>query len=283
MVHINTPPKISVIVAVLNGKATLQRCIDSIVRQTFHKWEIIAMDGGSADGTVDILKANDDSIAYWESEPDRGIYHAWNKALGHVKGEWICFMGADDFFWNSEVLEKMVPYLEREAARTRIVYGRVNVLSENGNLLGQYGRPWGQIRRSFRELASIPHQGVFHHHSLFDVHGKFDESLCIAGDYELLLRELKEGHAVFVPDIEVAGMQHGGVSSDPIYSLQALREIGRAAKKHEVGGLRLRWRWVYTKAYVRWLLKCVFGESFAGRITDIYRQLTNRVPLGRVR
>lgn len=80
----NRKPLISVIVAVYNGEKTLQHCIDSVSNQAYPHKELIIIDGGSTDGTVDILRADNDKIAYWESEPDKGIYHAWNKALDHV-------------------------------------------------------------------------------------------------------------------------------------------------------------------------------------------------------
>ena len=86
-------PLLTIIVAVFNGAKTLERCIDSVVQQTWPYKELIIMDGGSTDGTVDLLKRYDSKIKYWESRPDRGIYHAWNKALDHAEGEWICFIG----------------------------------------------------------------------------------------------------------------------------------------------------------------------------------------------
>ena len=74
-------PLISVIVAVFNGAKTLRQCIDSVDRQSYLNKELIIIDGGSKDGTVDIIKNNQGKIAYWVSEPDRGIFNAWNKAL----------------------------------------------------------------------------------------------------------------------------------------------------------------------------------------------------------
>ncbi len=78
----NIQPLISVIVAVYNGAKTLQHCIDSVANQAYPHKELIIMDGGSTDGTVDILEANDDRIGYWESKPDRGIYIDGSGALG---------------------------------------------------------------------------------------------------------------------------------------------------------------------------------------------------------
>ncbi len=81
-------PLISVIMAVYNGADSVRRCIDSVSAQTYQNRELIIIDGGSQDGTTDILKKNNDKITYWESKKDRGIYHAWNKALKHARGEW---------------------------------------------------------------------------------------------------------------------------------------------------------------------------------------------------
>ena len=108
---INSTPLISVVIAVYNGKATLQQCLDSVTQQTYSHVELIVIDGGSTDGTVDLIRANAQKIAYWISEPDRGIYNAWNKALAQAKGDWICFLGADDYLWNAQVIERMAEQL----------------------------------------------------------------------------------------------------------------------------------------------------------------------------
>ncbi|MGZ8195151.1 MAG: glycosyltransferase, partial [Methylosarcina sp.] len=81
-------PLISIVVAVYNGREVLQQCVDSIASQTYKNKELIVIDGGSKDGTVDLLMKNQDRIGYWLSEPDKGIYNAWNKALPKVRGEW---------------------------------------------------------------------------------------------------------------------------------------------------------------------------------------------------
>jgi glycosyltransferase involved in cell wall biosynthesis len=77
--------------------------MESILRQDYPNIEHIVLDGGSSDGTVDVLRKYDDRIALWKSEPDRGIYDAWNKGLALARGEWICFLGADDEFLSGAV------------------------------------------------------------------------------------------------------------------------------------------------------------------------------------
>jgi len=104
-------PVITIIVAVRNGERTLQRCIDSVTAEGYANKELIVFDGASTDGTGQILQANNDKITYWKSEADRGVYHAWNKALDRASGEWICFLGADDAFANRGMLASLAPRL----------------------------------------------------------------------------------------------------------------------------------------------------------------------------
>lgn len=100
-------PLISIIVAVYNNAVTLQRCIDSVASQSYPHKELVIIDGGSTDGTVEIIKRNSDKIDCWVSEPDRGIYHAFNKGLDRTKGDWIYFLGSDDYLWDNYTLSRV--------------------------------------------------------------------------------------------------------------------------------------------------------------------------------
>jgi len=271
-------PLISVIVAVYNGEKTLQRCINSVYNQTYPRKELIIIDGGSTDRSVDILRASDDKITYWKSEPDKGIYHAWNKALDHIQGDWICFLGADDYFWKTDVLERVKEYLV-EASNTgiRVVYGQVAEVTIQGEILQILGKPWEKARKQFLQVMAIPHPGLMHHRSLFDLYGKFDEDFHIAGDYEFLLRELKAKKAEFITNIIVTGMQRGGVSSNPKSYLQIFDENTRAQRKNKVSTLipiQLTRR--YVKVILRKFLISLFGDNAIGYFVDFYRLLTGR-------
>lgn len=227
-------PLISVIVAVFNGSKSLQRCIDSVASQTYPNKELIVIDGGSTDGTVDILNSNDDKITYWESERDRGIYHAFNKALVYAKGDWVYFLGSDDYLWDVQSLSNIAQTLENiEDPNVRLVYGKVAIVLQSGDILQLINKPWNQVKDLFLQGCYICHQGIFQHKSLFEKHGQFDESFLISGDYELLLRELKlrDSQPLFIPDITVAAMQIGGFSSSPQHRISILQEYARARKK----------------------------------------------------
>ncbi len=225
-------PRITVIMAVYNGAATLARALESVISQTYPRTELIIMDGGSADGSVDILRAHSAQIAHWETQPDRGIYHAWNKALARARGDWVCFLGADDYFWTPDVLARLAPHLPAEDPPARIVYGQVAIVDDAGDVVRYEGRPWDEARGAFTSIMSIPHPGLLHHRSVFRERGGFDESFRIAADYDLLLRELPARPALFVPDVITVGVQRGGVSYSPAAMPQMLGELARVREKH---------------------------------------------------
>ena len=273
-------PAISVVVAVLNGVGTLQRCLDSVFHQTFRDWEVIIVDGGSSDGTVELIERNAPSIHHWESEPDRGICHAWNKALRHARGRWICFLGADDRFRALDVLERMARHLARAEGTYRVVYGSVHVVDASGVVLGTFGRPWDDARRDFRHHMAIPHQATFHHRSLFQRHGVFDERFRICGDYELLLRELASHDAWFVPDLVAVEMHAGGLSDRPASGVTMAKEFHRARRMHDLTRLpeALSFR-LFRARSRRFLIKAI-GPRATDAVAGAYRIVARRPRYG---
>ena len=269
---------ITIIIAVFNGAKTLQQCIDSVAQQSYANKQLIIIDGGSTDGTVELLQANDQSISYWVSEPDSGIYNAWNKGLVQAKGEWVCFLGADDYFWDDLVLARMSESLVKLPANIRVTYSQIMLLSEDGQELYLTGEPWQKIKQRFKQLMSIPHPGTMHSRDLFEQQGYFDESFRIVGDYELLLRELKTADAAYIPNMISVGMLQGGISSNPQNALSQLYEVRRAQQKH---GLKLpsaNWLMAVLRVYIRLLLWRVVGENTARKALDLGRCLMGLPP-----
>ena len=223
----STLPTFSVVVAVYNGASTVQRCLDSVYSQEGAAVELVVADGGSTDGTVELLWANDGRIAYWESNPDRGICHAWNKAIDHTSGEWILFLGADDWLAAADTLKRAAPLLEELGSEVRVAYGRVDLVDANDNVTGKSGRPWKQAERDFHPSNTIPHQAVFHRRRLFAEIGGFDERFGIVGDYELLTRAFASEPPEFI-DLTVSRFRQGGLSGRPDRMYQMTREAHRA-------------------------------------------------------
>lgn len=264
-------PLISIVVSVLNGAGTLQKCLDSVAGQTYPARELIVIDGGSTDDTRELLQRNQSKLAYWVSEPDRGIYHAWNKGLARARGEWICFLGADDYLWARDTLERLAPMLAHAYPPARIVYGQVALVNAKGGTMQRVGEDWPALRERFREIMCLPHTGLMHHRSLFETRGTFDESFRIGGDYEMLLRELRGGEAVFVPDLIVAGMAQGGVSTDPAGSLRLIREFRRAQVKNGASRPGRYWIVAFAKAHLRVWLWRLLGNRVAPYVFDFFR------------
>ena len=265
-------PLISIIISNLNGFKSLQQCIDSVVDQTYQHKELIIIDGGSKDDSVDLLKKNDNKISYWVSEPDKGIYNAWNKGLAKANGDWICFLGADDYFWDDQVLERTSTTLNSLPDSVQVAYGRVMLLTKNDKPLYEIGMPWNQVKNQFTKYMSIPHPGLLHRNSLFKKNGNFDESFCIAGDYELLLRELKANDAASMP-ILLAGVRQGGVSCNSGHSLTLLMEVRRAQIKHGFYIPSVIWLLAVVRLLIRKSLWCLLGESRARKLLDFGRRI----------
>jgi glycosyltransferase involved in cell wall biosynthesis len=269
----------SIIVPVLNNRATLQRCLDSVLSQRGADFELIVVDGGSTDGSVEILRGYGERIAHWESKPDGGVYPAFNRGVRQAKGEWLYFLGSDDWLWSDDVLQRMASQLSSAYPEYRVVYGQVMYVNQKGETLTPLGEPWAQFRRHFLQGHMVPHQAVFHHRRLFEEHGPFNETFRVAGDYEFLLRELAHRPALFVPDLIVAGYQHGGGSSVPENWMRVLRERQRAYALNRVRPPRLLWYSFAARTVLRAVLWKVLGARAAGRLLDWGRALLGKPPI----
>jgi glycosyltransferase involved in cell wall biosynthesis len=216
----STYPLISIVVAVYNGATTLQHCFDSIAQQSYPYKELIVIDGGSTDGTVDLLKSNQQHISYWVSEPDKGIYDAWNKALTKVNGEWVAFLGADDIFLPN-ALQGYADYLLAHQNQTfDYVSSKVNLVKGN-QFIRTIGKPW--CWHDFRRYMNVAHVGSLHSKLLYERIGVYNTRYKICADYELLLRPRASLRTGFLNQVTV-NMNIGGASD----SIAALHEMERA-------------------------------------------------------
>lgn len=225
-------PRISVVVATFNASTTLRRCLESILSQDYDNKEILVIDGASTDGTAELISSFGSRLTYWESSRDNGVYDAWNKAIAKVGGEWIVFLGADDYYPTTAQLSQFAPYLASASERgTLFVYGRLLVLDALGNLHERAPGPWAQVSDAFERWMITPHVGAFCHRDAFRRYGGFDQSFQIAGDYEFLRRFLPESDAEYVPCIQ-AVMSEGGMSSSLSSAPRMFAEMRRVWKLH---------------------------------------------------
>jgi glycosyltransferase involved in cell wall biosynthesis len=271
----------SVIVPVYNNAQYIKRCIHSFEQQNYQYKELLIIDGGSTDGTVDILEENSNKIDYWESAPDRGIYHAFNKGVSKSSGQWIIFLGSDDYLSDLDVLQKVADAISLLNYKPLLLYGKVALISKEGKLLEVVNDSWESSKHDFLQFCNINHQGVFHHRSLFVKNGLFDESFKLAGDYEFLLRYLKfsSNSAHFLPNILVVHRQISGLTTMPINYIQTSKEFYRARNKNNIKGFPWKLYYGFVTAFIRNKMVVIVGKKNTNRIVDLYRIISGRPPI----
>ncbi|MFA7062339.1 MAG: glycosyltransferase family 2 protein [Pedobacter sp.] len=218
-------PVISVIIATYNAAKTLRCCLESIVKQKNEYIELLVIDGGSSDGTQDILDEYRSQINLIISEPDNGIYDAWNKGIVHARGEWILFIGADDTL-ESDAFFNYLKFLNtQDTTKVDYICAKNTYLGRDGNVIKIMGIPW--LWEQFRQKMDVAHVASLHHRDLFQENGMFDLRFPICGDYELLLRKRNKLRCLFL-DTCIARMTTGGAS----FTMLALWEAHQIRKLH---------------------------------------------------
>jgi len=196
-------PLISIITVVFNGSPTIGNAFKSVFLQDFYDFEYLVIDGGSKDGTVEIIKRNESKLAYWVSESDNGVYDAMNKAVRLAKGRWIYFLGADDALYN--VLGKMADHLVDD---NTIYYGDVfRPVAKR-----RYDGKFSALKLSFRNIC---HQCIFYPRHVLETY-PYNLNYPVFADYELNLRCYADHdlHFVYVPITIAVFNDCGGLSQD---------------------------------------------------------------------
>lgn len=202
-------PKLSIITINYNNASGLRKTIESVVDQTSQDFEYIVIDGGSTDGSVEVIEQFKDRITYWISEPDKGIYHAMNKGIVKAQGDFCQFLNSGDWLWKEDVTEKVLADLPD----CSIVYG---------NKIREYnGKP--KIEKSYEgkpiTLLDLYQSTLFHacayiKRSLFGKYGLYDESLKIVADWKFYLITVGlHNEKVIYRDINMVWFDTNGISS----------------------------------------------------------------------
>ena len=160
--------KISIITVNLNNRDGLQKTIDSVVSQTFKDFEWIVIDGGSTDGSKELIEQYADHITYWVSEPDKGIYNAMNKGIKVSKGEYLFFLNSGDWLWEPNTLLSVAEAM-KSLPENCFLYGSCFDRDLKNN------NPPEKLDLAFFLNSTLCHQVVFHPRSAFPEEG-YDES-----------------------------------------------------------------------------------------------------------
>ena len=215
--------KVTVVTAVLNDAGHIEQTILSVISQTDIEIEYIIVDGGSKDGTLELIGKYKDKISLLISEPDRGVYDAMNKGIKYSTGDFVYFLNSGDVLLNPSILSKIK--LEELKERNAIIYGNVVVAYGNIEAL-EKPRPFFNSKMKFKGIG-ICHQSMFFPGELIR-NEKYDLSYNIAADYDLAYRLWRKGTVFLYKDITIAKYDWGkGISSNPYKLLDVYLENAR--------------------------------------------------------
>lgn len=210
--------KFSVITINYNNYEGLRSTIESVVQQIYTDYEYIVIDGGSTDGSVDLIREFQNRITYWVSEKDRGIYHAMNKGVIQSHGDYCIFMNSGDCFYNHEVLK----IVSAKSPTEDVVVGKVAIDMQNHIISPP---PKGDLTMYHLYSGSIPHQGSFIRTELLRKY-PYDESLRISSDWKFFVQTMIIDNCIvrFIDEF-IAKYDLNGFSSENPQLMREEKEI----------------------------------------------------------
>ncbi len=268
---------ITIVTVVFDSKDTLESTIRSVISQSSDRIEYLIIDGGSTDGSLDIIRAHDAEVDYWVSESDNGIYDAFNKGVRLAKGTWILFLGAGDQLYDRDSIARAVSILEAVSDEVNIAYGRVVRLRRDGLFLEEENEPWVSMRDKWKGGRRVmpQHQGIFARRCFLANH-PFDVNYRIVADYKSFTQAIAEHPPAYL-DCVIARVSLGGVSSAPRQSLAAWREIVRLNQELGRGLDELPHQLFFgLKSAVKTVLSVALPTRRVMAIIDLYRKATKR-------
>ena len=212
--------KLSIITINYNNREGLQKTIDSVICQTWRDFEWIIIDGGSTDGSRELIEQYQAHFAYWCSEPDKGVYNAMNKGIVKAQGEYLNFMNSGDCFASSTILEKLFS----ASYQSDVFYGYMMRKSLNGHP-NNARNMHPNIKWYDFYYDTLPHQSSFIRRTLFDSIGLYDESYKQLADWKWFATAVvwHQISCEFVP-LKISIYECGGISDSGIeFELSRLR------------------------------------------------------------
>ena len=229
-------PLLSIVTVVFNGNAHLKATVDSVACQTYTNIEYVIVDGGSSDGTLDLIKENSTAITRWISEPDNGIYDAMNKAFSLIKGDYVWFLNAGDEIFDASTVETIFSHRDAD-----IYYGRT-ALKSGDTVTRVLPAPKVLDWRSMYRGMVISHQSFIVRTDLTD---KYDTQYKYIADYDWIIKCLKRSRKTELVDIAFSRYLLGGFSDK--YAVQLWSDRFRIANRHFDG-------WRFFTQYYFWIL-----------------------------
>ena len=226
--------RITVITVAFNAADTIVDTLESVAAQTHSEVEHVVIDGGSRDGTIELIRAHGTHVATLVSEPDRGLYDAMNKGLQRATGEVIAFLNADDVYAHPNVLSRVAEVMSGEPELDACYANLVYVDRADTTRVVRVWRSRDYVPGLFRTGWMPAHPTLFVRRRVFDAHGTFDLQFRQQSDFDLTMRMFELGaiRSRFVPEFWVR-MRAGGVSNRSLGAvLRGNYEAWRICKKN---------------------------------------------------
>lgn len=205
---------ISVITATLNSREWLQRCIDSVLAQQNVSVQHVLIDGGSTDGTIDVLRSQTDPRVHVLLGRDSGVYEAWNKGVRAATGEWILFLGSDDFVLGPTVFEFAMTCVSDKTSQPVFAYGNVLKGNVDGSGIPERYGYWDPAAPcwSWPTRSYPPHPSTFHSRKLFEMGAAYDESYRYSADAKFFFQKSQSAEILHL-DLDVVWFSRGGLTN----------------------------------------------------------------------
>lgn len=229
-----TSPFITIITVCYNSALTIKDTLESVALQSYKNFEHLIIDGGSTDGTLDIIRAWNGHTVCLLSEPDEGIYDAMNKGMAMASGEVLGFLNSDDFYANSSVLEQIAKAFQDK--KLDACYADLAYVSQDSQRIVRYWRSKSFAKGDFALGWSPAHPTFYVRKSVVDRYGNFDKSFKLAADAELMMRYLEcaEIRSIYIPGVWIR-MRIGGQTNQSLKNIvQQNKEILIALAKNNV-------------------------------------------------
>jgi len=207
----NMDPIVSIITPSYHQVHYLEQTIKSVLSQDYPQIEYIVIDGGSTDGSVDLIRRYESEISAWVSEPDRGQTDAINKGFSMANGEILAWLNSDDLYYAGAVSDA-VEYL-RKNPDAGMVYGDADYIDEEGHVVGRFPAAQTDLKRLRQGYVHIPQQAAFFRASLWKQVSPLDPSFYFAMDYDLWVRIASVAPIHYIPKLWAAFRLHKGAKS----------------------------------------------------------------------
>lgn len=268
--------KVSIITINYNDANGLEKTIQSVVSQTVNDYEFIVIDGGSKDGSIDVIKKYADKISFWNSEKDKGIYDAQNKGVLKATGDYLLFLNSGDHFFNEKVVAEFCEF--EKTNKKKVVYGKSNIIDADGT--SRILSPPEKLDLNFWYSNTLNHQAVFMHSSMFAKYGSFSTQYKYASDFEHLFKiYVKEPLEFAYLNTVVCNYDNTGLTSKDEFHKLIIQERIQIMKLHvsENAYSDMRRAYMNTLSFKRKCIIVVTENKFLKTILKPFYKLYKKI------